>query len=328
MAEPDDDLDLEDELLQGIDFDEEDSTSVEDGTTPEDGQPTGVSSRQDSGQSTTPRQAAPPATPGANEGVRFDPSTGNVIDAAGNVVAKSGAERRLWENARTIQAEADRLRGRETELTQQLQRVQQETQALNGLPQRFGLSGDDVQMGLQLMAGFKSDPVGTIKQLLTQARAAGHNIEGVGGNVDTAAISAMIDAKLAPFTQDRETQAQNAEQDRAARESYNAFLRDHEFASVHEATIAQLLERNPKLSPEVAYLQLELWATKNQLDFSQPLAPQLQARQSGAPDAPGLTTPRSSNGGVRPATGAGELADPNASYASIIDQELANAGIT
>jgi hypothetical protein len=203
------------------------------------------------------------------------PRPGDLVDQrTGQVLARSGAERRIFERA---------SRYLDQHYAGQMQGLQAQVEAYQNAHQlvaQHGLDPSEISYAYQLLGSFKRDPVKTVEFLLTQVRAAGHNIEGVGGT-DTAAIAAMIDQRLQPLLGDREAIAQEQALHNEVEQEYTAFVSQFPDAVTHEADIAQLIERNPRLTPSEAYFRLQNFALRNGLDWSKPLQAQFNARQGG-----------------------------------------------
>lgn len=262
---------------------------------------------------------------------------GNLVDANNRVVAKAGKERRLWEeNARLKHYDIPELRNQLVDTERKLQNVE----VLNNTPRQLGLNNDEAVQGLRLMASYRRDPVGTIQYILAEARANGVDLSKVGlpQHIDTAALGRMIDQRLQPIMQDREALQQEEEANRRADEQYRQFLARYPDASLHEDVIANMLVRDKELSLGEAYATLRLFATQNNLDWSQPLKPQLEARasgqqqqgansqqqtQGGAPPMGG----RSSNAQATPVNQAQPVASADADYADIIRESMREAGM-
>lgn len=147
-----------------------------------------------------PRQ---PAAAGDRVAVRDD-GRGNLIDGAGNIVARAGADRRRFQELQTTRAELDR--------------VSAEVEAYRTASQQYsqlGITPQEAASAYAFIAHMKKDPVAAAQKLLADLKAAGYDI-GVGGSgVDTAAIRSIVQDAIAPFAQDRQMQVE-AEEQRAA----------------------------------------------------------------------------------------------------------------
>lgn len=268
-------------------------------------------------------------------------SHGNLVDRTGQVVVRTGPERRLYHRARAAIDENASLRSEN-------QRLAAENNTLTESSRAHGLSNDEATFGLTFASGFKRDPANTIRSLMQIALARGVTLENIFGNdipngvnrVQLDAISTMIDQRLARFTPQQPQQ--NNEVDARARQEYNHFLASHPHAATHEAVLAQLVRDNPGQSPSALYWQLAAWCAENDYDISAPLPPQIAARQQqvqpqqvqqpvvtvpapqpSAPPMPQGTAPIPQQ--VRPQTA---VSTHDMSIEDIIRGAMAEAGIT
>lgn len=265
----------------------------------------------------------------ARAGDLVDPQTGAVI-------ARAGAERRFYEAAQ-------QARGQLSNAKAELDRMRVQIDAYkeaNALPQQLGLEPAQVSLAMNLMASYIKDPVGTIKWMLTEAQAAGHNLSTIlpgGGGLDPGAIKRMIDEAVSPLVaRNRQDQVQQEAQQYGQQEA-EKFFTGFPDAVPHEATIVAMCERAAEagddLTPREAYYQLREWTVRNGLDFSQPLQPQVAARNSKA-----TTTPTQGRGAPVTTGRAGAL--PNArprqnsaegtadmSNADLVRQSMREAGL-
>ena len=194
---------------------------------------------------------------------------------------------------------------------------------------QYNLTPDEVTTGAQLIASYKDNPVQTIQYLLTQAQANGHNVDAiVSGGTDVAAVKQMLDRALAPLVQDRQAQLDTQNTNAAALEIYNQFSGRFPDASVHEGTLARLLQDDPNLSPEAAYYKLQNFYLQKGWDWTKSLDQLMQEAatttrvntQPQPPDCGGVT--------ARNVTDTAQVADVNTSTDDIIRQAMAEAGIT
>lgn len=213
--------------------------------------------------------------------VRAD-AAGNLVDGQGQVVARAGQERRLYEtavNARNgearVRGELDTSNAKVHELETALQAYQHAAQSYTSL----GLKPDQVTTALQLMSNWIKNPVATIKYMLTETQAAGHDISTLtGGGFDPEALGKMLDARLQPITSRLEEEKRYAEASSAAANTWNGFVSAHPDAATHEEILADMLAKDKNLSLDGAFWRLHSWAVVNNLDFSQPLRLQVEQR--------------------------------------------------
>lgn len=259
---------------------------------------------------------------------------GDIVDGNGKVVASAGITRRFYE-------ENGRLRQQVQQLTRDGQTSQLavgEARILNGIPQQYGLSNDDVAKALDLAGRMKrGDVVSVAQDIIAMITAQGHNVsdllgKDIGDSIDMKAITRLIDQRLGPIQQQREeTTRQAVESQRVEREAttaYNRFLDENPNADIHQNEIAEITKANG-ISPQLAYNQLMSFIRDNNLDPEQPLLPQLQRSASGQA-VPRVQTPPADNrqrpmpngdatlrnGGQAPLTPV--FADPDEDWGSII----------
>jgi hypothetical protein len=262
--------------------------------------------------------------------VRYD-QAGNVIDARGNIVAPAGRGRRLDEQNRRYRGLLD---AKEREL-QQVRAQQSEANFLNGAPAKLGLNNDETAAALDMMALFKNNPAQLVQIVLAEASAKGVDLNKLLGSnigaVQTDAIRKMLDDRLAPLDKINKERAENERVTQAVHTRYNTFLSKYPDADPHQDAIANLM-RTQGLNEVEAYFRVREFALRNRLDFEQPLGPQLAAVMQRGGQQPGQQASRRrpivngrtpSNGMTERRT---EVASPDRSYASIIDEALQESG--
>jgi len=278
--------------------------------------------------------------PGVRGGTRDD-GKGNLVDAQGNIVAAAGAERRHYERVQQQTRYISRL---ENDLTE-ARKAASMTGVLNDVPAKLGLDGRETEMGMQIVASFKKDPVATARWALQETMRMGYTLaqivgeaaqgQPLGGSMDLQAVRAMINDAVHPLVTDRATAERNAQNDAAAARDYEAFIAKHDHASVHDDVLAAMLTQDKGLTPEVAYWQLREYAAKNALDFTQPLRAQVLARQGQPQAAPNGGAPVARNGQMPMPNGGNpvadmrsdpEMASPDDSWDTIVQQSLRTAG--
>lgn len=282
-GDEDEGSDASDDDSDDLDVSDTDNDEVSDGSGDEDADDNAEGGQEDRAQRPDGKPAGKTDASDVKRlanGLHTD-AKGNIVDPRdGTIIARAGSERRLFEKNVRMQGELTNAGTRVQELERNLAQVQ----FLNDIPRQYGLTNDDVQSALALSTVFKKDPVSAAKKVLEMALAAGHNLSeilGEGGDaIELKAVSQMLDQRLAPLTQ---RQQQESEANRArveAERGVRAFFDAHEYAEEHGPVIDRLMGQNPSLSPEKAYYELKLFATKHGLDFSQPLAPQIARMQS------------------------------------------------
>lgn len=192
-------------------------------------------------------------------------------------VVKAGTERRWYDNWQlALQKHGEAARQLNT-TTQQLSQLQERVkgyetslQAISALPP------EQVTAATRLYSDLSRDVVGTLTKLLAEAKAAGHNIDGIGGAVDTAAIQRMLQNQNTPRSENQGlTQEQINQQADAEVGEFFARFPD---AVQHEQIIANIVSRHPDVPLADIYFKLKQDVINKGLDWTQPLAPQIQAR--------------------------------------------------
>lgn len=260
-----------------------------------------------------PQQQQQPGRPGTDE-------HGNLVAPDGTIIAKAGAERRHFERARDMERHVRNVEGQLAEARNELAASRAQFQQF----QSSGLTPDQATHGIQWVAQFHKDPLATVKNLLTQLEAQGINVRQQlfpdSGAANMAAIQQMLDQRLAPLQQDRERQVATQRQEQQARHAYEEFIARHEFASVHEDLIADVM-RKTGMDATASYWRLNAWAAQNGLDFSKPIGPQLNTAQQQQQAAPRQTTPPR-GGGQAPVQQAQKAIGANAGWDEIIQAAM------
>ncbi|HWI67497.1 MAG TPA: hypothetical protein VNS88_03825 [Nitrospiraceae bacterium] len=215
---------------------------------------------------------------------------GDIYDAQGQLITKQGYGRTVFHKLYPY------IEATTTENASLRQRVEAYENA-NAVAKQNGLTIDDHSAAMQLMVNWKKNPSETINTLLRVAQDRGIDVSAIrGGGFDPAALSSQLDQlmekkleRFAPFIQQEQQRAHDAElNDRVATE-YNTFMQEFPDATPHQDSIANVM-RDHNMTPREAYFAVRALAAQQQLDWTQPLAPQMIARQSGngqQPPGPG-----------------------------------------
>lgn len=282
-----------DRFLNAGDTSNEAETPAGDDTTTETADE-GTPDTETQGQDTQPQSGDDAAQradnrsqPGSDKKRPTDPNArqqGDIVDPRTGQVIRAGGERRQYEYR--MRAESS-LRNTQA----QLQRVQTELEAFRQAaqaPGQYKLSPDETVQGIQLMAAWKQNPVETVKYLLEQAKALGHNIEGItGGVTDMGAIKRMIEEATAPLRSQQEREQSEHQARAAAQTEMDTFISHYgrEGIDANGNVLADVMNRAAEsgrpITLEVAWNRFETWCLRNQLDPYQPINPQMAARQSG-----------------------------------------------
>ena len=269
-----------------------------------------------------------------------DPRSRNLVDpTTGLVVARGGIERRIFENAQRVTRENAALN----------QRVQAaESQANNAneivrLGTTLALSPQDQQASFNLMSQFLKDPVRMLEQLVIEVKSKGYPIPfletGVTPGMDTAAIARMMDARMKPITDTTRAQEQQVQVQAEAKKTLETFLDANPEGEHNLSVMAEMITAQPGLTINDAYMRLIKWSASNGFDYSQPLRPQIEARQTNQPVVNATQTPTQPRQPVVPlpngrqpnrAAAIDEAAtfDENASWESIIRRSMRDTGMS
>lgn len=255
------------------------------------------------------------------------------LKLADGTVIKAGAERRLYEQRELLKQQLsqrdntiNQLRDSNTQLRTRVQTFEQAQQVVQGY------SGEDLAIAVQLHRGLKADPAGTLRLLLTEAAKNGIQIEGIGGAVNQDALLGRVEELIDSRLGNQQPSEQEIIQD-AEREASEFFSR-YPDAVTHDAVIARMLNADARLTLEDAYFQLKSAVIERGLDWSRPLADQVQQ-----PSAPQQQQQQQQQQRPMPPAGRGvpqaqtveadriSVANADASYNDIVRDAMREAGL-
>lgn len=244
-----------------------------------------------------PRQEQRPNS--ADSGRTYQPRTypkayasdaqGNVIiKATGEVIATAGAGRKAFERMLP-------LIGNATNEAEKYRGLYEAAEKSNVVAASLKLSPDEYSIGARIMAAYKSDPKKAIAFLISEAQNSGVDmsdlgVSGGGISVDTirTTVKDIIAESLKPFefiTADRQQQEQDREATLEATHTTNEFLTTYPDAEIHGDAIARVMNTKPgEIDIEKAYWILSAHAARNGLDWTKPLASQIQAKLGQTPN--------------------------------------------
>lgn len=195
----------------------------------------------------------------------------------GVVVARAGAERRHYEKAKLAESQLSMRSNELKQANDSRERLQNELNTLRNTVQ--SLNGADPQhlaTGVKLVRDLQRDPAGTLKTLLTEAMAAGYTVEGIGAGIDTNSIRQAMMQQIEPLLTAQQQNEQQTQQAQALEQEVTQFYSSHPDALVHDEVIAAVISKNPQMPLSDAYFQLRNSVIDRGLDWSKPLAPQMQ----------------------------------------------------
>jgi hypothetical protein len=272
---------------------------------------------------------------------------GNVIDPrTGKVLARAGAEARLYMDSRRAKMDAfqagrerDELRGH---LQQAVGFIQQYRSQLAGIreansqAERLGVTPSEISQGVEFIARLKkggTEGIQAIKEILTRAAAAGMDVQSLGvgaGGIDVKAIIDQIRQEFAPirsgFEQARLSASQQEQEQIRRQNAYNnaaeitySFFAQNEDALPYAPVIEKAL-RDPRYrgwTIREVWQQLQLHLAKRAGNGS----------ANGQGNHRGMEIPR---GGRNPSGGQIDqepLAHPDQSFADLVNQILDEHGM-
>lgn len=152
---------------------------------------------------------------------------GNILDPkTGQVIARAGAEARLYVDARNARISAhqaglerDRLHGHLQEAVAFIEKFRTENRILkeyNSSAERMGVTPQESAAAVELVSKLKKGgevAISALKEILTRAATAGIDVQSLGvggGGIDPKTLVDMIDQRFAPI-KDKFTKDQNAQ---------------------------------------------------------------------------------------------------------------------
>lgn len=263
-----------------------------------------------------------------------NPRVRDLVDPmTGQVVAQGGIERRIYEQSKRHERDAQTLRRENEQLKAQANGYQQ----ANSLATQLGLSAEAQSTALRVMSDFTKDPVRTIEYLIAEVKGKGYNIPSLNGQgqaTDLEAFAKLMDSRLAPIMQERQQQQRIQEANERGKRELDNFLEQAPDARANLDILAEMLTGDQSLNLNSAYIRFLTWCSANQLDPTQHVGPQLQARQQQQQPSPAdqprqvrpLPGNRGMNNGSAIPVGSRAVHDENSEWSSIIGDSMLEAG--
>jgi cell division septum initiation protein DivIVA len=265
-----------------------------------------------------------------------NPNTRDLVDpVSGRVVAQGGIERRIYEDAQRAMRENNSLKQQLSGLQNQVKGATQVVQEA----QRLGVSPEDQLVAVRVMSDFMRDPVRTLQALVEEVKSKGYQIpflnEGVSQGMDMAALSRMIDGKLAPIMGRHQQEQQQVQVRQQVERDLDQFLQDNQEANNNLDVLGEMLQAQPGMALPQAWTMMIRWAHQNGLDWTQPLKPQIAAmRQQQTTSQQPTETRRplpqrsASRQGAQPINGAGsgQQFSESSSWSDIIRSAMEETG--
>ena len=244
-------------------------------------------------------------------------------------VVKAGAERRFFEAAQIARQESANYKNQAKQATDNYTRVKSElTQLQTTVSNLHGVDPNTASLGVRIVQDMQRDPVGTVRKLLTEVISQGHSIEGIGAGVDTAAITRLIESRLAPITSQQDTVEQEQRLQQETLAEVNQFYGSYPDARLHDQHIAKVLQDYPQMNLTEAYFALKNEFNNNGFDWNRGLVEQVQERSAQQSQQP---TPKAMPNGRTPAnvrpTSEVAIAHENTSLDDIIKASMRESGL-
>lgn len=265
-----------------------------------------------------------------------NPNTRDLVDpVSGRVVASGGIERRIYEDSQRTQRENNALK---QQITGMQNTIRQSNETIQEAA-RLGVQPQDQLIAIRVMADFMRDPVRTLQSLVEEVKSKGYQIpfleQGVTPGMDLSAMSRMIDGKLSPIMQERQQNLQQQQARQAAQRDLDTFMQSNPEANNNLDVLAEMLQAQPGLPLAEAWVKMIRWSYENQLDWTQPLKPQIvqlqqQGQQQPAPQQHDRPLPgrRSVNTQqTRSVNGQGQVHSENSSWSDIIRDAMRDSGM-
>jgi len=277
---------------------------------------------------------------------------GNLVNGVGEIVARAGSERRMYEkmsNATRQAAAMQQQLGTATQLGQRLQNEIEGMRQVQGLTKELRMSTEEAVVGLKLVDMFKKSPEDFFKYVLRQMTEAGHDVskmlpEAGASAIDPAGIKSLVEktiqTALGPMAQTQQQTANDTRIMAEATQEYNDFIARYPDVGPHEDAISRMIQAEPQLTLDAAYYKLQAFVAHNRLDWSLPLVPQIEAartRQSGQQPqrqigkGNGGQQPRpmpNGRSGNPPVVQQEKRFTPDSSWDDIINHSMKEAGVT
>ncbi len=300
-------------------------------------------------QQRQPTQQQQPRPLPAASGLTTD-KKGNILNAEGRIVANAGREARLFQDnhklkgqVNTVMQQANAVvRSTQGKLEQAveigmaLSRQLQEMRAKPQLESEFGISNSELRFAAELARSAKTDPIGTLKTLLTKAATSGIDLTQLGlqpGGFDTAALMRMVREEIAkgvePVTQmtaqqrqAQEAQTQRQSEQQAINSELTDFLNENPAAKGYLAVFKEIYSQPAlaKLSLGEVWTRIKLNLLRRGIDVDNPQQQYQQQQQR----TQNRQQPRVPNGRGNPPGGGNqrqqpmEMAPVSASYEDIV----------
>lgn len=236
-------------------------------------------------------------------GAQFADGNGNIVDKDGKVLAAAGQGARLWQEASRATAQVNNLTRQNEQLMQERKdnvQLLDNARQMAEMPRQMGLNNDEFKEGITLLGNWRKNPVEVAKEVVARTMALGYNATDIlgtqaGDALEMRAVTQLVNQSTAPMREQQEQAARQAEAERNGNAAYNTFITKFPDAEVHQEAIANLMGKGRPA--ETAYYEVKTFALENGLDFTQPLGPQIAAKQGGQSPTENQPKPMVNGGG-------------------------------
>ena len=263
----------------------------------------------------------------------LDKKSDDLMDENGNILAKAGAERRVYEESQKIKKDWNTFQ------TEVLPKIKQQyddamnrankLEQLDGVIKANGLTHDEINIIAQVAVTFKKNPVEALKMMLTNAVNQGYDVSEILNAGQTQSIESILNKKLEPlqklFEERKNSDEEKARQD-AVIQAVQEFQETFPHSKTHSKEIVEVTKRLG-LEPNIgnytkAYWKLRSFYEQKGYDFSKVFSESAKdtesnIQQNDFEDGIGRIPPVTRNSSVNKSNIVGDVG-VNTSYRDII----------
>lgn len=201
---------------------------------------------------------------------------GNLVTAAGDIIAPAGIGRTTFEN---IRKEGRAFREQAIAANQQFRQLQEVARELNtryqdmktnptkDVAKHYDLDDQSFKQAITLAKEYQANPLQALKNILTRAAASGIKVNELGTSItaDPAALRGVVEdtlrAQAASATPPEPSEEERIEK---IQTEIALFYYNNRDAYQHEDKLAKILEAYPQLTLQAAWDQLQLYLAKQE----------------------------------------------------------------
>lgn len=195
--------------------------------------------------------------------------TDDLVDENGNLIAKAGAERRVYEEAKKIKEDWNKFNS--TVLPQIKQQydeamnIVKNLQSLDSLVKVNNLTHEELNTIAQVAVEFKKNPVGALKMMLTNAVKQGYDVSEIINAGQSQSIESILSKKLEPLQQflakSQQQEQEEVIQQQIAQEVAE-FQNTFPFSKIHSKEIVEVT-RQMGLEENIANYTKAYWKLRS-----------------------------------------------------------------